>query len=98
MDRIQAIESFSQDHAYRISTPQIANHLAHPSIYVNCLMYQEVYRKKIQTESIEIIRMWPTSQKNNQQREVRKNWVDIQLVKHAPMLRRNQRNLQKSLD
>ena len=57
MDCIQAIESFSQDHAYRISTPQITNHPAYPSIYVNCLMYQEVSLKKIQTENIEIIRM-----------------------------------------
>jgi len=30
---MQAIESFSQDHAHKVSTPQITKHQAHPSIY-----------------------------------------------------------------
>ena len=46
MDRIQAIKSFSQDHVHKASPSQIANHLAHPLIYVNYLMHQEVSRKK----------------------------------------------------
>ena len=42
MKCIQAIESFNQDHARRVSTPQIANHQAHSLIYASCLLYQEV--------------------------------------------------------
>ena len=38
----QTIESFSQDHAHKASYPHIANHQAHPLIYANCLMHQEV--------------------------------------------------------
>jgi len=52
MDRIQVIEGFSQDHAHRTSHLQVTNHHAHSSIYVICLMYQEVSRKNAQTESI----------------------------------------------
>ena len=59
MDHIQVIKGFSQDHAHRTSHPQVTNHHAHSSIYVICLMYQEVSRKNAQTKSIEMIRTWP---------------------------------------
>ena len=42
MECIQAIESFSQDHAYKISIPQIGNHQEHPVIYTIGLMNQKV--------------------------------------------------------
>ena len=81
MDCIQAIEGFSQDHAHRTSHPQVTNHHAHSSIYALCLMYQEVSRKKAQTETIEMIRTWPINYRNSQLRKVCKNRADIQLVK-----------------
>ena len=81
MDCIQAIESFSQDHAHRTSRPQVTNHHGHSSIYMLCLMYQEVSRKKAQIESIEMIRTWPIDHKKSQLRKVSKNRANIQLVK-----------------
>ena len=73
VNHIQAIESFGQGHAHSISPAQIANHPTNPLIYANCLMHQEVSRKKTQAKSIEIIRMCPTGHGNSQLREVRKN-------------------------
>ena len=60
MKRIQAIESFSQDYASRVSTPKIAYHQAHSLIKVTHLLYQEVSCKDTQIKSIKIVGTWFT--------------------------------------
>ena len=65
MNGVQTIKSFSQNHACKVPTPQIASHHAHSSIKATGLLYQEVSWEDTQIEGIKIVGVWSTDHKNS---------------------------------
>ena len=95
MNSVQANKSFNQDHAYKASFTQVVDHQAHLLIYLICFMHQEIPHKGTLIEDIKIIKAYPTSHRYGQSRDVCKNHVDVQFVKHKSLLHHSQRDPQK---
>ena len=58
-------------------------------------MHQEIPHKGTLIEDIKIIKAYPTSHRYGQSRDVCKNHVDVQFVKHKSLLHHSQRDPQK---